>query len=57
MLCCTGHYGERRQNRRRRGILAVRWGTGRGELEIMKLREDIVEGDIMVGHGKGERRV
>ena len=40
-----------------RGNFGSQVGTGRGELEIMKLREDIVEGDIMVGHGKGERRV
>ena len=53
-LCSTGHIGESRGNRRGGGILAVRWGTGRGvEIEIMELREDIVEGELMTGYGMG----
>ena len=32
-----------------------RGGIGRGvELEILKLREDAIEGDIMTGNGTGE---
>jgi hypothetical protein len=38
--------------------VSVRWWTGRGvELGIMELREDIIEGDIRIGHGISEVRV